>query len=58
MTRILNIRVEIFRKDTDVSGTMVRPYSYNLTLQEGDEIRFSIMNVEDKPQSSKEDIEE
>jgi len=52
MTSILNLRVEIYRKETDRSGTIHRTHQQNLTLSEGDEIRFSIMNVEEKPDQS------
>ena len=54
MTDVLNITVEIYRKETENAGTMTKPYITNLVLHEGDEIRFSVMNIE----AAKQDEEE
>ena len=42
MADVLNITVEIYRKETEISGTMTKPYKTTLVLKEGDEVRFII----------------
>jgi len=47
MTDVLNLIVDIYRKETESSGTITRKPAYNFSLKPGDEIRLSIMNVEE-----------
>jgi len=47
MTDVLNLIVDIYRKETESSGTIIRKLTHNFSLKQGDEIRFSIMNVEE-----------
>ena len=56
MTDVLNITVEIHRKEAKNHGTFTKPYITNLVLHEGDDVRFSVMNVEaDKEAEAEQD---
>ena len=53
MPDVLNISLEIYRRkeksEGGESGELKRVHGQNVTLEQGDEIRLSVMNVEEIP---------
>jgi len=55
---ILKFTVEIYRKETENSGTINKSYINTMILNEGDEVRFRVENVDSSEQKVSEDVED